>query len=311
MAEPRRADTSRDEAQEAQETQYPSAVAAELLAPGVWRLPLPTRTLPPFDHTNSYLIVDAGVGLLVDMGGSDLASLEAALDQVGVTTLTGLLLTHSHGDHCSGAALVQDRFEVPVYVHELEQERLYRLQTLGGPVIDVDEDSSLSVGARSLRLLHTPGHSPGHLSVYVEQSETVLVGDLVAGTGSSWVGTPEGDVGDYLRSLTRVMRLDAQHLGPGHGPVNHTPNAKLRDAYEHRLSREAQVIRTLVTPKTLSELRQAIYPSLPEPTADFAERSLLAHLHKLRHEKKVVNLGDDDQGPYELAENQTLRSNAS
>ncbi|MDZ7705114.1 MAG: MBL fold metallo-hydrolase [Trueperaceae bacterium] len=287
--------------------QHANTVPAEPVASSVWRLPLATKTLPPFDHTNSYLIVDAGLGLLVDMGGSDLATLEAALEQVGVTTLTGLLLTHSHGDHCSGAAAVQDKFEVPVYVHALERERLDRLQMLDGPVIEVDEDSSLSVGEVSLRLLHTPGHSPGHLSVYIEDNETVLVGDMVAGTGSSWVGTPEGDVGDYLRSLTRLMRLDAKHLGPGHGPVIHTPTSKLRDAHEHRLHREAQVVRALVTPKTLTELRQSIYPSLPEPTADFAERSLLAHLHKLRGEKKVVNTGDDDRGPYELTEDRAAR----
>jgi ribonuclease/clavin/mitogillin len=262
----------------------------ERLADHLWRLALPSRTLPPFDHTNSYVIAAAGEGLLVDLGADDpavLAVLPQVLAALGVSAVHALLLTHTHPDHCAGAEAFQRRFGVPVYVHPSEQQRLpFQTQPLG-------DDQKVALGDLDVRALHTPGHSPGHLAFWLPWAEVVLVGDLLAAQGSTWVGVPEGDVAAYLASLARLSALPSRLLAPGHGEIVRDPAQRLAEVRQHRLEREAQVLAALgAEALTPSELRTRVYPELhpkahPE-LAEMAERSLQAHLDKLQDEGRVV-----------------------
>ncbi len=263
----------------------------------MWRVPLPSRTPPPFTHTNSYLLADGGVGVWVDVGAAQIALVKSALEQAQVTFLKAILLTHTHGDHTCGVSTLQNALDQPtVYVHPLEQPRL----KLKGPVQALQDGRTLTVGDKTLRALHTPGHSPGHLGFYLPETRMLLAGDVLVGFGSSWVGLPGGNVADYLKTLERLEQLDLALIGPGHGPVIEEPYAKLREARAHRLEREQQVVKALRRPKTLLELRQTVYPGAPEALIPMAEGSLLAHLQKLMAEMKVLHLGDDEQGPYVL-----------
>jgi glyoxylase-like metal-dependent hydrolase (beta-lactamase superfamily II) len=152
------------------------------------------------------------------------------------------------------------------------------------------------VGERTLRALHTPGHSPGSLSFQLDDG-VVLAGDVVTGTGSSWVGLPKGDVSAYLESLARLEALGARCIGPGHGPTVHDPPARLRELSTHRLAREAEIVAALQAgAETLPELLARVYPSAPASLAAFARGSLLAHLHKLMRELRVVHLGESEEG---------------
>ncbi len=272
----------------------------ERVSEHVWRLRLPSRTLPPFDHVNVYLVAAGGVGVVVDPGSPGEASrdaIDAALASAGVRLLKAVLLTHGHVDHVEGlAALLESHPDCPVYLHALEAQRV----RAAGRMFLADEHR-LTVGDTVIRTLHTPGHSPGHLSFLVEDDRTALAGDLVAGQGSSWVGTPEGDVSAYLASLSRLRGLAPALLGPGHGPLVRDPAAKLAAAAEHRLARERQLLAALAEgPQRLAALRRQVYPGLPDAARELAERSLLAHLAKLMHEMRVVHLGDDPHSPFAL-----------
>ncbi|HEX7022247.1 MAG TPA: MBL fold metallo-hydrolase [Trueperaceae bacterium] len=272
-------------------------VGVQRLAPGLWLLPLASDTLPPWDHTNSYLIEDGGVGVLVDPGSPRTAeALPDVLARAGVRLLKAVLLTHTHSDHIAGLAAVLRAHDAKAYAHPLELPALEGVQPLA-----LQDGRVLTVGDVSVRALHTPGHSPGSLSFYLPDANTVLVGDLLAGRGSTWVGLPEGNVGQYLASLDRLAALALERIGPGHGPLIEKPYERLRDAKAHRLQRETQVLEAL-TPQalSLSELRAAVYPdlALEGGRAEFAERSLLAHLKKLMNEMKVLHLGTDEAGPY-------------
>ena len=270
----------------------------EQLAPGVWRLVLPSQTLPPFTTTNSYLVADGGVGVLVDPGFHEhesLSKVTEALEAAHVTFFKAVLLTHSHQDHVAGLPLLHERWpDLAVYVHPNELSRLEtpNLQAL-------NPERTLTVGNKTLRTIFTPGHSPGHLSFYLEDAKLALVGDVLAGKGSTWVGVPEGDVADYLDSVDTLRGLKLTTLGPGHGEMLGDPYTKLNEARRHRLERLEQVYQALESkPLTLSELREAVYPGVHEELAKFTEYSLLALLKKLMEDMRVLHLGDSEMGPY-------------
>lgn len=274
---------------------------AERISEHVWRLALPSDTLPPYDHVNTYLIASSGVGALVDPGSFDagaLSATRAALAAAGVRLLKAVFLTHTHRDHTGGLqTLLEAEGPLAVYVHPLEADRLQG--TTG--IVPLGDDRRITVGDVVVRALHTPGHSPGHLSYLLPEEGVLLLGDLIAGEGSTWVGLPEGDVSAYLASLARLRGLRPRLLGPGHGPVVRDADRKLADSAAHRLERERQVLTALAGgPETLSELRRKIYPSLPDSAVTLVEGSLLAHLAKLMREMRVVHLGEDVSGPYAL-----------
>lgn len=277
-------------------------MVADPIAPGVWRLELPSQTLPPFTTTNSYLVADGGVGVLVDPGFHEPASLQKvveALDAAKVTFLKAVLLTHSHGDHVAGLSLLHERWpDVAVYVHPNE---LGRLETtdLKLNLQALNPNRTMTVGNKTFRTVFTPGHSPGHLSYYLEDAKLALVGDVLAGKGSTWVGVPEGDVADYLKTLDTLRGLKLTALGPGHGAMISDPYTKLNEVRRHRLERLEQVYKALAPGSlTLSELREAVYPGVSGELAKFTDYSLLALLKKLMEDMRVLHLGDDEAGPY-------------
>jgi cyclase len=78
-------------------------------------------------------------------------------------------------------------------------------------------DLSLRVGGHAFHLLHTPGHTPGQLAVYVPEERTVFTGDTIFSECQTWLMT--SDVSQWLAALEIIRSLDVDHVVPGHGPV--------------------------------------------------------------------------------------------
>lgn len=284
----------------------------EQLSAHLWRLELEVHTLPPYDHTNAYLVADAGVGMLVDPGAADasaLAVIAAALRAAEVTLLKGIVLTHTHPDHTGGVEGVrawyaaQQGGDAPaLYVHGNEAARL---PSEWAPVV-LQGERTLMVGDVAVACLLTPGHSPGHLTLLLtnegeERPEAAIVGDLAAAAGSVWVGHPEGDVAEYLRSLDRIGELAPRVVAPGHGPAIVAVQKRLKELAAHRLEREAQVLAALEAGQASApELTARIYAGQPKEVLELAQQSVVAHLLKLMNEMRVLHLGTDELGPYAL-----------
>lgn len=263
----------------------------QLIAKGMTRLELPARTLPPFTHINTYVVANEGEAILIDPGFYEESSLELVVKTLRGNTLKAIVLTHTHPDHIEGIELVRQRFpDVPIYVHEKELSRVLEQ----GNVKILEAEKSFFVGGLELQPIFTPGHSPGHLSFYLPDSRLAIVGDIVAGFGSIWIGTPEGNINDYFKSLETLNKLELVTLAPGHGDIITEPYKKLAEVKEHRLQRLEQV-RSAVRekPLTLQELRQVIYPDIDVKLAMLAERSLLALLEKLERDEKLKKVTTD------------------
>jgi cyclase len=78
-------------------------------------------------------------------------------------------------------------------------------------------DVRLEVGDHTFELLHTPGHTPGQIAVYVPEERVVFTGDTIFSECQTWLMT--SNVGQWLEALERIGRLDFDFLVPGHGPV--------------------------------------------------------------------------------------------
>jgi cyclase len=78
-------------------------------------------------------------------------------------------------------------------------------------------DLDLKVGSHTFHLLHTPGHTPGQVAVYVPEERTVFTGDTVFSECQTWLMT--SDVEQWVTALDIVGALDVDRVVPGHGPV--------------------------------------------------------------------------------------------
>lgn len=227
------------------------------------------------------VLIDAGVGH------------PSHLDAIGAAAPNGVsqvVVTHAHSDHIAGAETIAARWPAAAFSKHPWPVRDPELnwQWLGdGSIVTTDEGD--------LTVLHTPGHSPDHLTLWHADSRTLFVGDmLVQGSTVVIPASHGGSLGDYLKSLDRMLRLNPARALPAHGPVIEDPAALIHRYVEHRAQREAQVLSEITTrASTVDAIVSAIYPTLSPDLVPMARESVLAHLQKLRDEGRVIH--DDDR----------------
>jgi glyoxylase-like metal-dependent hydrolase (beta-lactamase superfamily II) len=146
--------------------------------------------------------------------------LDAVAFLVGARTVTAVVCTHAHDDHCREAPAAGARFGAPVLVHPAE-EPVWRL-THGDLRWDGDlaDGDVLTVAGEEVRVLHTPGHSPGSVCLHVPSLGTVLTGDTLFAGGPGATGRSFSDRDTIEASIrTRLFVLpDDTVVRTGHGP---------------------------------------------------------------------------------------------
>jgi endoribonuclease LACTB2 len=260
------------------------------IANSVTRLELPAHTLPPFTHTNSYVVASQGEAVLIDPGFYEERALELVTQTLAGNSFNAIILTHTHPDHVEGIELIHGHYpNAPIFVHDKEINKVLQ----HGNVTRLNPEEPFYVGGLELVPVFTPGHSPGHLSFYLPDSKLALVGDMVAGFSSIWIGKPDGNIHDYFESLEKLRRLELVAFAPGHGDVITEPYKKLAEVKEHRLQRLEQVRAALQNkPLSLAQLRDIVYLDVPAPLMLLAEQSLLALLDYLEQTKRVRREGE-------------------
>ncbi len=270
------------------------------LAPGLGMAGLRSPTLPPATHTNCFVVGDDEL-IVVDPGSpypEEQAALDEALDAraQGGRRVAEIWITHHHIDHVGGVEHLRARWSAPVAAHPRTARLLHGQLRVDRELADGE---TRTLGARRLRPVFTPGHTPGHHAFLEETTGFVLAGDMVAGIGTVVVDPDEGDMAEYLRSLETLRLLDARALLPAHGPVLTEPATTLDTYRRHRLWREERVVdalRTLAAALTAEELVPVVYSDAPPSVHPLAVRSLLAHLGKLVVEGRV----EENAGTYRL-----------
>jgi glyoxylase-like metal-dependent hydrolase (beta-lactamase superfamily II) len=233
------------------------------------------------DGTNTWVLSAPGAsrGIVIDPGPDDEQHLSAVLDvarERGVRVVSALL-THGHPDHSAGARRFAELSGAQV--RALDPAHRYGGEGLAdGEVIEVD-------GLR-LDVVATPGHTADSLSFLLPQSQALLTGDTVLGRGTAVVAYPDGRLGAYLGSLTRLRDLsataDLELLLPGHGPVLRQPEEVLRGYLDHREARLEQIRQALAEgAQTAAEVVSVVYVDVDPVLWPAAELSVQAQLSYL------------------------------
>lgn len=259
------------------------------IAEGIERLALRTPTLPPATHTNSYVIGEKRA-LLVEPASPYPDEIERAVRWIeqartrGVEPLA-MVVTHHHRDHVGGAEAMAARLNLPLWGHRLTAERLPALsfERL------LEDDERIELDDTAVRVMHTPGHAPGHLCLLDECSGALIAGDMVAGEGTILVEPSDGDMRAYLASLEKMAAASPTVLLPAHGePLE--PEATIARYIAHRLERERKVLealRTLGRAASAADLVPLAYDDAPEAVWPLATLSVEAHLIKLEQDAQA------------------------
>jgi hydroxyacylglutathione hydrolase len=181
--------------------------------------------------TNGYIIGDEVThqAAVIDPGG-DAPRVLAALKRRGLTA-TAIVVTHAHFDHIGGVRELVEATRAPFLVYEAElpvlQVAAERASALFG--IDVPQPPApdrllhhgemVTLAGASFRVVHTPGHSPGHMCLISDGA--AFVGDVIFQGGIGRTDLPGGDYDTLMRSIaTYILPLpDDTVLYNGHGPA--------------------------------------------------------------------------------------------
>jgi len=180
---------------------------------------------------NCSIIGDEGTGEAVVIDpGDDVGAILDVLNRRGLRVKM-IVVTHAHIDHIGGAAALRDATGAPVYMNAADQALLDHLDVQAAWLgmappgrVDLDAEARdgdrLRLGAIELCVLHTPGHTPGSISLWIPAECKLLSGDTLFRDSIGRTDLPGGDSRLILRSIAeKLLPLDDDTLViPGHGP---------------------------------------------------------------------------------------------
>lgn len=180
-------------------------------------------------QTNCYIAscTETGEAVVIDPGADARQILRAVEeDRLSVRLIID---THYHFDHVAANRAVQEATGAAIAIHRLDAEELTKPMALFGLSLGpaagpadrlLEDDEEIVLGRLVLKVLPTPGHTPGGISLYCESQPTVFSGDALFCLGIGRTDLPGGDYEVLLRSIrTRLFTLpDTTVVYPGHGP---------------------------------------------------------------------------------------------
>ena len=180
---------------------------------------------------------------LIDPGG-DIDKLQSEIDKQGVN-VQKILLTHGHLDHVGATGELHSSLQLPIegphqeddfWIHSLDRQ----CQMFGFPDVEpftpnrwLQESDTVTVGNEVLQVFHCPGHTPGHIVFYHQETQQLWVGDVLFKGSIGRTDFPKGDHGTLIHSIkSKLLSLPGEtQFVPGHGPTSTLQYEKENNPY--------------------------------------------------------------------------------
>jgi len=173
-----------------------------------------------------------GKAAIVDPGGDVERILEAAKNMEA--SVEKIILTHGHMDHCAAADVLRQRLSVPIegpqkadafWIDKLPESS----EMSGFPHADsfvpdrwLEEGDIVTVGEQTLKVLHCPGHTPGHIVFFYDEQKVAWVGDVLFQGSIGRTDFPRGNAEELVASIREKLFPLGDDITfiPGHGPTS-------------------------------------------------------------------------------------------
>ena len=173
--------------------------------------------------TSAYLVSSKDEAVLIDCGGDE-DKVIAFVEEKGLD-LKYILLTHGHGDHFAGVNKVREATGAQIGLHALDVPGLtmpFNLSICDADPVSEDflvkEGDKIKFGDVTLKVIETPGHTPGGVCYYAKDHKVLFTGDTLFKTGVGRDDFPGGSLGRLSKSLHRLLKMDVDiKIFPGHG----------------------------------------------------------------------------------------------
>lgn len=324
----------------------------EEILPNLYRteIPLPKS---PLKWLNSYIVKGGDRFLIIDTGFNRKECLDvmnASLQKLGLDlNKTDFFITHFHADHMGLlGTLASDNAKV--YFNEIEAQRIYaqragedhwqkildayiangfaaegaRTSMESHPArkysskrnIDftiVNDGDVIDIGDFHFRCVATPGHSPGHMSLYEAEKKILVAGDHILfdiTPNITYLVDIEDSLGKYLASLEKVNTLDVEVVLTGHRRLVHDLRGRVKELQEHHRARLNEVLVALgdgeknilqIAPLISWDITAKTWEEFPAQQKWFVFGETMAHVKYLEGKGKVQSRNQNGTITYSLA----------
>lgn len=192
------------------------------------------------EKPHSYLLIGSNRALLID-SGLGVGNIRKEVEKLTDLNIT-VISTHVHWDHVGGHILFKDHLVHKSEKNWFKNKPVFNLECIKNNLkrgIDkfpeefnmdnyeifydeniktVKDEDIIDLGNRKIKVIHTPGHSPGHMCFYDFKNKYLFTGDMIY-KGTIYLFFPTSDPVIYKKSLKKIRNLDIKKILPGHGDL--------------------------------------------------------------------------------------------
>lgn len=265
----------------------------------------------PFTFTGTGVyIIGHGDVCVIDPGPDLEPHFEALKTALAGETISHVLVTHSHMDHsplahplakwagcsvlASGKSPIATESEVRM---EAGDDARFK------PDVALNNGTLIEGDGWTIEAIETPGHTSSHMCYALKEENALFSGDHIMGWSTTVIGPPDGDMNDYLTSLSKIAEREFTTIWPTHGPPITEPAPFINAYMAHRLDREQQILDQLRAGHTrIKDFVPIMYAAVDPRLWPAACHSVLAHVIRLVKTGQVVSRsGSGVDGVYQLA----------